>query len=72
MNAPYMGCLKMKALPVANFKPVRGLSNLSLFKAPMAKLVAWALRGFLRDAHQDFLHLAEVGRFDQMVIEPRL
>ena len=60
----------MKALSDANFKPVRGLSNLSLFEASMTKLVAWALRGFLRDARQDFLHLAEVGGFDQMVTNP--
>ena len=62
----------MEALSDANFKPVRGLSNLSLFKVSMTNLAAWALRGFLRDAHQDFLHLAEVGGFDQMVIEPCL
>ena len=51
---------------------VRGLSNLSLLKVSMTNLAAWALRRFLRDAHQDFLHLAEVGGFDQMVIEPSL
>ena len=62
----------MKALSDANFKPARGLSNLSLFKVSMTNLSAWASRGFLRDARQDFLHLAEVGGFDQMVIEPCL
>ena len=62
----------MKALSDANFKPVRGLSNLSLFKVSMTKLAAWVLRRFRRDAHQDFLHLAEVGGFDQMVIESGL
>ncbi len=62
----------MKGLSDANFKPVRGLSNLSLFKVSMTNLAAWALRRFLRDAQQDFLHLAEVGGFDQMVIEPSL
>ena len=62
----------MKALSDANFKPIRSLSILSLFKVSMTRLAAWMLRRFLRDAHQDFLHLAEVGGFDQMVIEPCL
>ena len=62
----------MKALSDANFKPIRSLSNLSLFKVSMTRLAAWMLRRFLRDARQDFLHLAEVGGFDQMMIEPGL
>ncbi len=62
----------MKALSEANFKPVSGLSNLSLFKVSMTKLAAWVLLRFRRDAYQDFLHLAEVGGFDQMVIESGL
>ncbi len=30
----------------------------------------WASRRLLRDARQDFLHLLELGGFDQVVIEP--